>query len=360
MPIKMAVEVAFSLAQPGGFSLNVAFDAPAQGVTALFGRSGCGKPTVLRCIAGLQRSDGRCRINNQTWQDERHWLPAHKRPIGYVFQEASLFPHLSVQRNLDYSKRASKGLSSGIAQDDIVDLLDIGHLLDRGPNKLSGGERQRVAIARALLSDPRVLLMDEPLSALDHAAKTAILPYLERLHNELRLPVLYVSHDPDEVARLADRIVLIEDGKVKASGPVSKVMTSLKLPLANDENASAVLVGTVSGHDDTYHLTHVNCAGNRITVPREDLDSGMHAQVLIHARDVSLSLNAHNDTTIANIIPAKVVGTRDLDAAQVLVQLALDDGQTLLARITRRSAVAIGVAEGRMLYAQIKGVALVN
>jgi len=232
--------------------------------------------------------------------------------------------------------------------------------LQRSPNKLSGGERQRVAIARALLSDPRLLLMDEPLSALDHAAKSAILPYLERLHNELRLPVLYVSHDPDEVARLADRMVLIEDGRVQASGPVSKMMTSLKLPLSGYDNASAVLSGIVTGHDDTYHLTHISCAGNRIALPRVDLASGTRAQVQIHARDVSLSLSAHNDMSISNIIPAVVVGTRELDAAQLLVELALEDGQTLLAKITRHSGVALGITEGKLLYTQIKGVALLG
>lgn len=354
----MSIEAAFSLQQPGGFALDVTFDAPAHGVTALFGRSGCGKTTVLRCIAGLQRSHGRFTLNDETWQDERQWLPAHKRPIGYVFQEASLFPHLSVQRNLDYSQKASKRRSASVKQDDIVDLLDIGNLLQRAPSKLSGGERQRVAIARALLSDPKLLLMDEPLSALDHAAKAAILPYFERLHNELRLPVLYVSHDPDEVARLADRMVLLKAGQVKASGPVSKMMTSLKLPMSGYDNASAILGGIVTGHDDTYHLTHINCAGNRISLPRIDLPSGSHAQVQVHARDVSLALSAHNDTSIGNIIPAVVTGTRDIDAAQLLVELALEDGQTLLARITRHSGVGLGITEDKLLYAQIKSIAL--
>lgn len=354
----MSIEAAFSLQQPGGFALDIAFDAPAQGITALFGRSGCGKTTVLRCIAGLQRSRGRFQINDETWQNGQRWLPAHRRPIGYVFQEASLFPHLSVQRNLDYSLKASGRRSTSVKQEDIVDLLDIAHLLRRSPNKLSGGERQRVAIARALLSDPKLLLMDEPLSALDHAAKAAILPYFERLHNELRLPVLYVSHDPDEVARLADRMVLIDEGRVKASGPVAKMMTSLKLPLSGYDNASAVLNGVVAGHDDTYHLSHISCAGNRFTLPRVDLASGTHAQVQVHARDVSLSLSAHSDTSIGNIIPAVVVGTREIDAAQLLVELGLEDGQTLLARITRQSGVGLGITEGKLLYAQIKSVAL--
>ena len=356
----MSIEVAFRLRQPGGFALDVQFDTPAQGVTALFGRSGCGKTTVLRCVAGLQRAEGTCVIDGETWQDAGQWRPAHRRPVGYVFQEASLFPHLSVQHNLDYALRATGRHRNGARQDDIVELLGIGHLLARRPGNLSGGERQRVAIARALLSEPRLLLMDEPLSALDHAAKEAILPYLERLHNELKLPVLYVSHDPDEVARLADRMVLLEDGRVRASGPVGGVLTSLRLPLSGFGNASAVLEGTVGGHDETYHLTAIDCGDSRFVVPREDLRVGVRTRIRIHARDVSLALSSHHDTSIANIFPAQIVDTREADRTQLLVQLRLIDGQTLLARITRRSGIALGLREGLLVYAQVKSVALLG
>ncbi|MCB1773618.1 MAG: molybdenum ABC transporter ATP-binding protein [Gammaproteobacteria bacterium] len=356
----MSIEVTFRLTRPGGFCLDVAFDSPGRGVTALFGPSGCGKTTVLRCVAGLQRASGLCRINDQTWQDDTRWLPSHHRPIGYVFQEASLFPHLNVLRNLRYGYRRIAAAARRITLDDVVDLLGIGSLLNRPVQRLSGGERQRIAIARALLTSPRLLLMDEPLSALDRQAKDAILPYLERLHNELDMPVLYVSHDPDEVARLADRMVLLEAGRVRASGPTDGVMTSLKLPLSGFDNASAIIDGTVSAHDDTYDLTTINCGGHRFLVPRADLPAGRRVRVQIHARDVSLAMNVHQDSSISNIVPAVVIDTRDENRAQMLVQLRLQDGQKLLARITRRSGVALGVREGVLLYAQVKGVALIN
>ena len=356
----MSIEVAFELQQRDGFTLDVQFDAPGSGVTALFGRSGCGKTTVLRCIAGLTRAQGSCRINGATWQDKDRWLSAHQRAIAYVFQEASLFPHLSVQQNLDYARRAARGRIGAIAEDDIVALLGIGDMLKRHPHKLSGGERQRVAIARALLSDPRLLLMDEPLSALDHAAKAAILPYLERLHRELSLPVLYVSHDPDEVARLADRMVLLDKGKVTASGPVASVMTELRLPLASYSNAAAVLEGIVSSHDESFHLSTIVCGDNRFLVPRTKLKVGERTRLRIHARDVSLCLNSRNDSSVNNIFPAEIIDTHDSDHSQVQIRLRLLDGQTLLSHITRRSALALGLREGMLVYAQVKSTALLE
>jgi len=202
--------------------------------------------------------------------------------------------------------------------------------------------------------------MDEPLSALDHASKQAILPYLERLHDELAIPVLYVSHDPDEVARLADHMVLMEGGRVRAAGPVTELMTQLDLPLARFDDASAVLEGEVTGHDDTFHLTWIGMHGGRIAVPREDLPVGRRARVQIHARDVSIALAPHHDTSILNILAACVVDTQETSKAQMLVRLALDDGQTLLARITRRSGVALGLREGMGVYAQVKSVALLG
>ena len=355
----MSIEVSFGLSQPGGFELDVRFDAPGRGVTALFGRSGSGKTTVLRCIAGLQKAYGSFQINGDLWQDSPFWLPTHQRPIGYVFQEASLFPHMSVMKNLTYSMRASGTTKSEIPFDDVVELLGISEMLKRRPSGLSGGERQRVAIARALLSNPRLLLMDEPLSALDHGAKQAILPYLERLHNELDIPAIYVSHDPNEVAQLAERMVFLENGTVKASGPVNKMMTSLDLPISGYDNVSALLEGKVSAHDDTFHLTYLNCSGNRITIPREDMPIGEHARIQVHAKDVSLALSTHHDTSISNILPALIIDLKDADKAQMLVRLQLEDGQTLLARITKKSALSMSLREQMLVYAQIKGVALI-
>jgi molybdate transport system ATP-binding protein len=355
----MTLEVALRLARPGGFALDLAFTAPARGVTALFGPSGSGKTTVLRCVAGLERAAGHCRFQGEIWQQGRHFLPTHRRPLGYVFQEASLFPHLSVRGNLEYGWRRIPPARRRIAFDEAVQLLDLAPLLERSGTSLSGGERQRVAIARALLTSPRLLLMDEPLAALDQAAKHTILPYLERVLDELGLPALYVSHQPDEVARLADQLVLLDAGRIQASGATARLMTRLDLPLARFGDASAVLDGRVAGHDETFHLTHIDLLGGRLSVPRENLTVGRRARVRIHARDVSLSLRAHHDTSILNILPVRILDTRELDPAQLLVRLALEDGQTLLARLTRRSGFALGLHEGMALYAQVKSVALV-
>jgi len=345
----------------GGFELDVAFTAPATGVTALFGRSGSGKTSVLRAVAGLARAElGLVQLNGDTWQDEGRFVPVHQRPIGYVFQEASLFPHLSVRRNLEYGLRRIAPADRRIGLDEAAGLLGLAPLLQRDPRLLSGGERQRVAIGRALLTSPRLLLMDEPLSALDHGAKQTILPYLERLHDEMAIPSLYVSHDPGEVARLADHMVVLEQGRVIAAGEAADLMTRLDLPLAAFDGASAVLEGRVSAHDETYHLTWIGTGGGRFAVPREDLPAGRHARVQIHARDVSLSLSSHHDTSILNIVPVEIIDTQEINPTQLLVRLRMLDGQTLLARITRRSGVALGLREGMHLYAQVKSVALLG
>ena len=345
----------------GDFALDVDFSAPARGVTALFGRSGSGKTSVLRAIAGLVRTPlGRVRINDEVWQDGARFVPTHRRPLGYVFQEASLFPHLSVRRNLEYGLRRVPARERQIPIGDVVELLGIDPLLKRATQSLSGGERQRVAIARALLTSPRLLLMDEPLSALDHGAKQAILPYLESLHDEFAIPSLYVSHDPNEVARLADHMVVLEKGRVSAQGEAASLLTRLDLPLSGYDDAAALLEGTVSSHDTTYHLTWISMHGGRVAVARENLPVGRHARVQIQARDVSLSLRAHSDTSIINILPATVIDTHDISQTQMLVRLELSDGQTLLSRITRRSAMAMGVHEGMPLYAQVKSVALLS
>ncbi|MEJ2591503.1 MAG: molybdenum ABC transporter ATP-binding protein [Candidatus Thiodiazotropha sp.] len=343
----------------GDFALDVDFTAPARGVTALFGRSGSGKTSVLRAIAGLVRTpQGRVCINDAVWQDGTRFVPTHRRPLGYVFQEASLFPHLSVRRNLEYGLRRVPARERQIPFADVVELLGIDPLLKRATQSLSGGERQRVAIARALLTSPRLLLMDEPLSALDHGAKQAILPYLENLHDEFAIPSLYVSHDPNEVARLADHMVVLDQGRVSAQGEAASLLTRLDLPLSGYDDAAALLEGTVSSHDTTYHLTWISMHGGRVAVARENLPVGRHARVQIQARDVSLSLRAHSDTSIINILPATVIDTHDISRTQMLVRLELSDGQTLLSRITRRSAMAMGIHEGMQLYAQVKSVAL--
>ena len=344
----------------GDFELDIDFETPSRGVTALFGRSGSGKTSVLRAVAGLVRTPGgKVKLNGEVWQNDDQFLPAHRRPLGYVFQEASLFPHLPVRRNLEYGWRRTPRAQRHIRFDSVVDLLGIGPLLDRATSRLSGGERQRVAIARALLTSPRLLLMDEPLSALDHAAKQVILPYLESLNDEFGLPSLYVSHDPNEVARLADQMILLEAGKVVASGTAASLLTRLDLPLAAYDAAASILEGNVSAHDQTYHLTWIGMDCGRIAVSREDLNIGKRARVEILARDVSLSLKAHSGTSIINILPARVLDTQEINPSHMLVRLQLTDGQILLSRITRWSGKAIGLQEGMHLYAQVKSVALI-
>ena len=350
-----------------GFVLDVDLELPAHGVTALFGPSGSGKTTLLRCIAGLEHAPaGRLVFAGDTWQDARTFLPTHRRPIGVVFQEASLFPHLSVRGNLEYGLRRAARRPAGAdfsGIDPIVALLGIGALLDRRPDTLSGGERQRVAIARALLARPRLLLMDEPLAALDLARKNEILPYLERLHDELAIPVLYVSHAPDEVARLADHLVVMDRGRAVAQGPIGETLARTDLPIHLGEDAGVVLDGTVAERDERWHLA-------RIALPGDDAHSfwvrdGGHAvghpvRVRILARDVSLARDRHEGTSILNILPVRVVELADdSHPAQTLVRLQVGS-VPLIARITRRSAAALDVAPGHSLWAQIKAVALIG
>lgn len=348
----------------GAFDLDVAFTAPSRGVTALFGPSGCGKTTVLRCVAGLQQLDGgHFALNGDVWQTVGDFRPAHRRPIGYVFQEANLFPHLSVRSNLLYGYRrvVKKGETAAIELDEVVELLGVGHLLDRAPLRLSGGERQRVAIGRALLSQPKLLLMDEPLAALDRFSKEDILPYLERLHAALSVPVLYVSHDIAEVERLADYLVLLRGGRVEAAGPLEELQSNPALPLARMPAAGVTLGATVVGRDDEFDLTIMQLNGGRLLIPGAFGAAETRHRVRITAADVSLSLNAGADSTILNRLPARILAVDAQDAAQMTAVIGLGengDGARLLARVTRKSWAGLGLAVGMAAFAQIKGVAL--
>jgi molybdate transport system ATP-binding protein len=353
------IQARFHLAH-GDFALDVELDLPGRGVSALFGASGSGKTSLLRCIAGLERvPGGYLRFRGEVWQDSRTWLPPHKRPLGYVFQEASLFPHLSVLGNLRYGLKRAGGDQAALQQ--AIELLGIGHLLQRRPDGLSGGERQRVAIARALAAAPRLLLMDEPLAALDLARKREILPYLERLHDELDIPVLYVSHAPDEVARLADHLVLLEGGRVLASGPVSETLARLDLPSALGDDAGVVIEGRVGAYDSTYQLLRLDLpgsAGLSLRVPHTALPIGQALRCRIHARDISLTLERQADTSILNLLPVRVVAEAPAEhPAHLLLRLEAD-GNPLLARITRYSRDRLGVRPNQQLWAQIKAVAL--
>ncbi len=355
------IEARFKLDYPG-FTLDVGLSLPSTGVTALFGQSGSGKTTLLRAIAGLECvPGGRLVFDDEVWQDEASFLPTHQRPLGYVFQEASLFPHLTVQGNLDYGIRRRNGRPASADFSHIVALLGIGHLLDRKPDRLSGGERQRVAIARALLTQPRLLLMDEPLAALDLARKKEILPYLENLHEELKIPVLYVSHAPDEVARLADHIVALDGGRVVAAGPLAETLARADLPIRLGEDAGVVLDATVAEIDPTWHLARVEFSGGSLWVRDEGHPVGKGLRVRVLARDVSLSRAEPSGTSILNHFRVTVRELAD-DAhpALLLARTETDGLSSLLARLTRRSAAALELAPGTKVWAQVKAVALLG
>lgn len=362
----MSIAARFSLTYPASasptFALDVDLQLPAQGITALFGPSGSGKTSLLRCIAGLEKvKTGHLIINGECWQKAGFFLPVHRRALGYVFQEASLFPHLTVQGNLDYgATRSQRHQVTPVDQRNIVELLGIGHLLLRKPERLSGGERQRVAIARALLAVPKLLLMDEPLAALDFERKREILPYLERLRDELAIPVLYVSHAPDEVARLADHLVVMKDGRAVASGPLAEMLTRLDLPIRLGEDAGAILDATVGAMDADWHLARVDFAGGSLWLADHGVAVGSPVRVRVLARDVSLAREQPGGSSIQNILPGRVdaIG-HDEHPSATLVRVQVGQAM-LLARLTRRSAAALGIAVGQTLWVQVKSVALLE
>ena len=346
-----------------GFALDVDLHLPGRGVTALYGPSGSGKTTCLRCIAGLEPAEnGFIQINDEVWQDsdKKIFVPPHKRALGYVFQEASLFPHLSVLANLEFGLKRIPKLQRRVDMAHATELLGIGHLLDRHPQHLSGGERQRIGIARALLTSPKLLLMDEPLAALDSQRKNEILPYLQRLHDELEIPALYVSHSQDEVARLADHLVLLSDGKALANGPIGETLARLDLPLALGDDAGVVVEGHVSAYDPHYQLLTLQLPGTdlSIRVAHAPMSQGQALRCKVQARDVSLSLQSVEQSSILNRLPVTVVSEIGADnAAHVLIRLNAA-GTPLLARITRYSRDQLGVHPGQQLWAQIKAVAV--
>jgi molybdate transport system ATP-binding protein len=346
-----------------GFTLEVDLQLPGRGVTALYGHSGSGKTTCLRCIAGLEKAEqGFIQVNDEVWQDsdKKIFVPPYKRALGYVFQEASLFPHLSVLANLEFGLKRIPRPQRRVDMAHATELLGIGHLLDRHPQHLSGGERQRVGIARALLTSPKLLLMDEPLAALDSQRKNEILPYLQRLHDELDIPVLYVSHSQDEVARLADHLVLLSNGKALASGAIGETLARLDLPLALGDDAGVVIEGHVSAYDPDYQLLTLQLPNTtlNIRVAHSPMTPGQALRCKVQARDVSLSLQSLEQSSILNRLPVTVISEMGADnAAHVLIRL--DAGGTpLLARITRYSRDQLGVHPGQQLWAQIKAVAV--
>jgi len=343
-----------------GFSLDVDLNLPARGVTVLFGPSGSGKTTLLRCIAGLEHApQGRLTVEGEVWQDKNRSMPTHKRPIGYVFQEASLFSHLAVMDNLRYGMRRNSA-GQRVSLDQAIVLLGIGHLLNRKPERLSGGERQRVAIARALAVSPRLLLMDEPLAALELKRKQEILPYLERLHDELDIPVLYVSHSPDEVARLADHLVVMENGRVVTEGPLAEILARVDLPIQIGEEAGVVLSATVGALDSEWHLARIDFAGGSLWMRDCGVPPGTRVRVRILARDVSLARQEMAGCSIQNHLHGYVDALGDDEHPGLMLARIRVGDSFILARLARRAGAAIGIAPGQNIVAQIKLVALMR
>ncbi|MBH0177575.1 MAG: molybdenum ABC transporter ATP-binding protein [Nitrospira sp.] len=350
----------FDLHYPS-FHFHVDLDMPASGITVLFGPSGSGKTTLLRCLAGLERaSGGFMQFGDDIWQDETRDLcrPLHNRPIGYVFQEPRLFPHYNVRSNLLYGYNRIRSEERRIAVEQVVEILDIGHLLKRRIHHLSGGEQQRTAIGRALLTSPRLLLMDEPLASLDIQRKQELLPFIRRLHEELAIPVIYVSHAMSEILQLADRVVLLQAGKVPGIGRLNDILTSLEFRGSfGSPRVGAVLDAQVAGHDPQYGLTQLAFNEHTLFVPLRSVDIGQSVRVHILSNDVSLVVGRiTSPTSVLNLLEATVTEIRDID--QSSVDVLLDIGAPLIASITRKSLVNLGIKPGHRVWAQIKTVAL--
>lgn len=357
-----ALNIALSLPR-SGFTLHVDLQLPGTGITVLFGASGSGKTSLLRCVAGLERpTEATVIINGDLWQDDQRQinLPTWQRPLGYVFQEASLFNHLTVQANLEYGikRRPTSDAKKVLAS--AIDLLGIDHLLGRRPDTLSGGEKQRVAIARALATQPRLLLLDEPLAALDPSRREDVLPWLERLHDEFKLPMLYVTHSVNELQRLADHVVILEQGQVKTSTTLYEALATMTPQLMAGDDTGMVMAGHVEQFDQHWNMATIAVGETRFQVPHTHLKTGQSVRLLVLARDVSVTLHHARDTSIQNHIPCLIQSINpDTHPGQVMLKLCHGE-TTLLARITRRAQEHLGLTTGQAVWAQVKSVALVR
>jgi len=338
------------------FTLDVTQEFPGGGITALFGPSGCGKSTLLRVIAGFERgATGRVAFGDEVWMGKRLFLPPHRRGVGYVFQDARLFPHLTVRGNLDYAHRRAGGVPPGYSFDDVVDNLDLAPLFARRAAELSGGERQRVAIGRTLLARPRLLLMDEPLAALDTRRKGALLPYIGRLPGVFGIPVIYVTHALEEVTQLCERIVALAEGRVVAAGGVAETLERLDLAdIQGRFEAGTVLAGRIAAQDAALHLSRVDLGGACVEVPQIGMAVGDDVRLRVRARDVSLALTRPEGFSIRNMLDARVLSI-DPEVASAFAEVLLDvGGQHLRARVTRAAVTDLGLAEGQPVVALVK------
>ena len=343
------------------FTLDVSLSLPASGITVLFGASGSGKTTLLRCVAGLERAQqGLVQIGNEVWQDDASgiFLPTWRRSLGYVFQEASLFEHLPVRANLQFGLKRT--LAPAAALDAAIELLGISQLLARMPAQLSGGERQRVAIARALATQPKMLLLDEPLAALDAERKQEILPWLERLRDELQTPMLYVTHSADELTRLADHLVVLAEGRVTIEGPAAEALSSLEGPVLQGDEVGVVLAGQVAERDTRWHLCRARFEGGSLWLRDSGLPLGQTVRLRVLARDVSLLTAAPQGTSIQNHLACVIEAIApDRHPSQVLVRARVG-ASVLLARVTARALNELALKPGDSAWLQLKSVALLR
>ncbi|EEB77246.1 molybdate ABC transporter, ATP-binding protein [marine gamma proteobacterium HTCC2148] len=355
----MSLTMAVTCQGHGDFCLDLACEIPATGVTAIYGRSGSGKSTLLDCIAGLRNPDaGKISYGDNDWFNGGKPTPPWERRIGYVFQDTRLFPHLTVQGNLDYAGKRAMG-PCPMPKDELVSTLGLANLLSQTPDTLSAGQKQRVAIGRALLSAPRLLLLDEPLANLDQQASRECLALLQQLAQGLDLPMLYVSHDIEEVSQLADHLLLLEDGKLQDQGSMLEMSTRLDSRLAREEQAAAILLGEIEAQDNAFSLTQISVEGETLFVNHLDQPLGSQRRLRIPARDVSICLAKPEDSSILNILPVTIQEIETCHSARLLLRLALGE-QHLLARITRKSAERLELQVGDKVFAQIKSVALLS
>ena len=352
------LKAAFKVDYPG-FNLDIDLQLPASGITVVFGPSGSGKTTLLRCLAGLEKS-GKMEIAGQVLQNENIFIPVNLRAIGMVFQESRLFPHLKVRENLLYGYKRTPLNSRRLHLEDIARVLSLEKLQERSIDKLSGGEKQRVALGRALLTSPKLLLMDEPLAALDAQRKTEIIPFIRKVEKELSIPIIYVTHSMSEVLQLVDTMVILKDGKVVKYGPVGKVFSDIQLRESiGDEHSGAVLDTTVLEHDTDYGITRLDFMGQQLSVPIQDIATGQVLRVHIHSKDVSLATQPPEGlTSVLNILKTKVrkIG----ENVGYSVDIELDAGRPIIATITRKSLSNLNLRPGQSIYAYIKAIRMVN
>ena len=345
----------------GAFQLDIDTSIPGTGVTAVFGRSGSGKTSLLRCIAGLEKADHAfLSVQGKVWQDSTRgiFLPPYRREIGYVFQEGALFPQISVRKNLLFGYRRTPFERRKADFDRVVELLGIGSLLDRLPAYLSGGEKQRVAIGRALLNHPRLLLMDEPMASLDQAHKREILPYLESLHQSFDIPIIYITHDREELVHIANHMLLIENGSLIAEGSTEYILTRVDLPIAREHEASSVIEARVVEHDHTFYLTKLEFEGGDLFVNWLNREVGSRLRLQIRAKDVIIAREKPQQSSILNIFPATVEEMQAHGRGRMVVRLNIA-GVHILARITQTSQFLLNLKVGDQVFAEMKSMAIV-